>query len=332
MIKRITLLLFIMPWLSVSAQNNPFSIEAVKIEGPKVEYTFSEAFQKQELQTKFVDKTENLGWAQLIQKILKDIANGLIPPAKAEEKVDQALVDSAGKATTEEAEEAPEQEVEEEPKIPEPKPAKPQSPGSYGISAGSSSFKKWFDDSLVYAKQWNFPSVTNKYGRTITPEDYLRAIIWIESRGIHKSSSGKLTTSWSGAQGFMQLMPNTARGLGVNGSDPAQNLKGGSKYLKEIFNSGYVSKKTGEEKLIMAACAYNLGPFSSCLKAKWDSFKMNSSIPTETRGYGLKLKMGLGLELTPSEENLIKKFLLPPGKTVAQLADENYSNTMGIAR
>lgn len=201
------------------------------------------------------------------------------------------------------------------------------------VTTGSAKFKEWFKAACdAHCSDWEFPDVTNKYGEKITREDYMRAIIWIESRGVHMNSKGTLTKSWAGAQGFMQLMPNTARGLKVNAKDGAQNLKGGAKYLTEIFNSGAVSKKSGAEKLIMAACAYNLGPFSSSMKMSWNDFKKSRKMPTETRGYGLKLKMCLGLELTEDERKLVKEWLVTPGHTVDSLIEENYTNTKGIGR
>ena len=201
------------------------------------------------------------------------------------------------------------------------------------VTTGSAKFKEWFKNACdAHYDDWEFPEVTNKYGEKITREDYMRAIIWIESRGVHMNAKGKLTKSWAGAQGFMQLMPNTARGLKVDAKDGAQNLKGGAKYLTEIFNSGAVSKKSGAEKLIMAACAYNLGPFSKSMKMSWNDFKSSRKMPTETRGYGLKLKMCLGLELTADERKLVQDWLVTPGHTVDSLIEENYTNTKGIGR
>lgn len=212
-----------------------------------------------------------------------------------------------------------------------PQLVKHQSAGGKSISVGSDKFKSWFAEAAKFSSSWEFPDVTNKYGQKISREDYLRAIIWIESRGVHQDNRGRITKSWAGAVGFMQLMPNTARGLKVNASDAAQNLKGGAKYLGEIFNSGSVSKKTGAEKLIMGACAYNLGPFSKSMKMSWEQLKI-AKIPVETRSYGLKMKMALGLELSADEKKLADQWFVPKGQTVDEFTNEFYANAQGIAR
>jgi soluble lytic murein transglycosylase-like protein len=74
--------------------------------------------------------------------------------------------------------------------------------------------------------------------------------------GLVKQESGfnPNARSGAGATGLTQLMPATARGLGVTDpTDPVQALEGGAKYLREQLD-----RFGGDERLALAA--YNAGP------------------------------------------------------------------------
>lgn len=79
------------------------------------------------------------------------------------------------------------------------------------------------------------------------PTNYFMALIQAES-GFNMGS-----TSPVGAIGYTQLMPGTARGLGVNPHDPHQNLVGGAKYLAQQL-------KAFNGNIQFALAAYNAGP------------------------------------------------------------------------
>lgn len=63
-------------------------------------------------------------------------------------------------------------------------------------------------------------------------------------------------TSSAGAYGYMQLMPETAAGLGVNRYNPLENVLGGASYLRQQMDH---FASDGEYGLTEAVAAYNAG-------------------------------------------------------------------------
>ncbi len=89
-----------------------------------------------------------------------------------------------------------------------------------------------------------FNKAADKYN---VPVNLLKAI------GKTESDFRVQVVSRSGAQGIMQLMPATAKYLGVTDAfDPEQNIMGGAKYIKELLD-----KYDGNTSLALAA--YNAG-------------------------------------------------------------------------
>lgn len=85
---------------------------------------------------------------------------------------------------------------------------------------------------------------SEQYG---VPVEIIQEVMRQESGGTRTAKSP------AGALGLMQLMPATARGLGVRDPwDPHQNIMGGTKYLRQMYD------KTGS--WVQALAAYNGGP------------------------------------------------------------------------
>ena len=127
--------------------------------------------------------------------------------------------------------------------------------------------------------------LTATIGTRVSPALVL-AVIAVESAGRSKA------VSHAGAQGLMQLMPATAERFGVTDSmDPAQNIRGGVKYLEWLL--GEFDRDT-----VLALAGYNAGE---------GAVKNHDGVPpyAETRAYVPKViaawDVARNLCMTPPE-------------------------------
>lgn len=100
------------------------------------------------------------------------------------------------------------------------------------------------DTLLKYGEMINIAGLLYDYDPNL-----ILAVIIVESEGNHQAVSNK------GAQGLMQLMPATAKSLGVkNSKEPFQNILAGTRYLREL------ERWHGFDGPTEALVAYNMGP------------------------------------------------------------------------
>jgi len=83
----------------------------------------------------------------------------------------------------------------------------------------------------------------------------IAALIYQESRFKNEASS------WSGASGLMQMMPATAKDLGVDDRlDPEENIRGGIKYLKQLHEA-HADITDSVQRIKFTMASYNCGYF-----------------------------------------------------------------------
>jgi hypothetical protein len=191
---------------------------------------------------------------------------------------------------------------------------KPSMDGGYGIKADKKAEESGYGIKAdgtplgVYAMK-----VAEKYG--VDPE--LASYVMKKETGGMKNPERAVSSA--GAQGVMQLMPGTAKDMGVQDAfDPYQNIEGGIKYLAML------NKKYDDPKLV--AIAYNWGPGNT---DKWlKSGADVSKLPAETRKYIAQMAEGGAVGYAPGGQVGIRSTLDPNEEIVdfpAPAVEDEYS-------
>ena len=102
-------------------------------------------------------------------------------------------------------------------------------------------------ESALYGAQTQRAIDNFTISREQMPEPFIRAVMRVES------DFNPTVVSRAGAMGLMQLMPKTARSMGVaDPFDARQNILGGARYLRILAN-----RFKGD--LVLTVAAYNAG-------------------------------------------------------------------------
>lgn len=128
-------------------------------------------------------------------------------------------------------------------------------------------YKKYFQSRRQFKKRIDSEYFTETTGKISEHDDLVKkysiALGWdwvlVKSLIFQESMFDVENKSWAGAEGLMQLMPATAKELGVTDPNNAdQNIRAGTKYLKRMYNY-WDNIPDSIQRIKFAMASYNCG-------------------------------------------------------------------------
>ncbi|MFH0883395.1 MAG: transporter substrate-binding domain-containing protein [bacterium] len=126
---------------------------------------------------------------------------------------------------------------------------------------------RYFDDPDRFLKHRSAQLSLARRGRISDFDRYFReagqtsGFDWrlLAAQSYHESRFRPNKVSWAGAVGLMQVMPRTAREMGIgNVWNPYQNIIAGARYMRRLYGL-YGDAATEDDRLRMTLAAYNAG-------------------------------------------------------------------------
>lgn len=128
-------------------------------------------------------------------------------------------------------------------------------------------YRKYFENKRQFHKRLDSEYFTGETGKFSKYDPLVKKYAdhigwdWILVKSIiyQESMFNSHNQAWTGATGLMQLMPATAKELGVTDpKDPEQNIKAGSRYLKRMYDE-WESIPDSIQRIKFALASYNCG-------------------------------------------------------------------------
>lgn len=153
------------------------------------------------------------------------------------------------------------------------------------MGSPTGNFKKYIDDNYILPAA-RFREAAQK--EIVGDFDSLfQKVVQIESKGQHRTPSGRLTKSRAGALGITQLMPDTAKKPGY-GIDPVKD-DSEEEYLRvgKSLLQAYTDSFGGD--IAKGLAAYNWGPGNLNKAIDKHGVNWRDALPAETSNYLKKL-------------------------------------------